>query len=182
MFSDFYQLDLHNKTCVCIRKSAMGHQQESDIPWFSYGYQKCVLVDYSFTEYIGPPKCGHYLVWNSYWNLKPLSNLFQTCVFMVFVLWSSLNHTPIKYRCPIKKSYQITPGYVEATPMVTVMILSVLFFQWFLGQCHMLISHIYSIDTINLHCPPIIERETTPKVLWPSILEPRKLIMEGIIF
>ena len=28
---------------------------------------------------------------------------------MAFVLWFSLNHTPIKYKGPIKKSNQITP-------------------------------------------------------------------------
>ena len=32
---------------------------------------------------------------------------------MMFVLWSSPNHTPIKYRCPIKKNCQITHAYLS---------------------------------------------------------------------
>ena len=34
---------------------------------------------------------------------------------MVFVLWSSLNHTPIKYKGPIKKSTWITPAHLMKT-------------------------------------------------------------------
>jgi hypothetical protein len=42
------------------------------------------------------------------------SNLFfNMCLFMVFVLWSSPNLTPIKYKCPIKKFYRITPAYLR---------------------------------------------------------------------
>lgn len=33
---------------------------------------------------------------------------------MVFVLWSSLSYTLIKYRCPIKKNDWITPTYIIA--------------------------------------------------------------------
>ena len=40
-------------------------------------------------------------------------NLSWTCVIMAFVLWSSPNHMPIKYRCRIKKSNQITPTYLK---------------------------------------------------------------------
>ena len=31
----------------------------------------------------------------------------------MFVLWSSSNHTPIKYNSPIKESHQITPAYLS---------------------------------------------------------------------
>ena len=31
------------------------------------------------------------------------SHLFQICTFVVFVFWSSHNHTPIKHSCPVKK-------------------------------------------------------------------------------
>ena len=30
------------------------------LPYFSYGYWKCMLVE-SLTEYIDPPNCVHYL-------------------------------------------------------------------------------------------------------------------------
>jgi hypothetical protein len=47
----------------------------------------------------------------TYWKLDSpwfsQSNLIKTCLFMVFVLRSSLSHTPIKCRCPIKKSNPI---------------------------------------------------------------------------
>ena len=35
---------------------------------------------------------------------------------MVFVIWSSPNHTPIKHRCPIKKRNRTTPGYLQQPP------------------------------------------------------------------
>ena len=85
-------------------------------PWFSYGYRKCMFVDF-LAKYISPPNWVHYwsvevvhwtYIFKLAYILKMSSNLFYTCVFMMFVLWSSLNHTPIKDGCPIKKSNQIT--------------------------------------------------------------------------
>ena len=35
-----------------------------------------------------------------------VSNIYWTSDVMVFILWSSSNHTTIKYRCPITKHYQ----------------------------------------------------------------------------
>ena len=45
------------------------HQEKSDrkldLPWLSYGYQKCMFVD-SLTEgCIGPPSFSHYWVWSA---------------------------------------------------------------------------------------------------------------------
>ena len=81
----------------CITKCMMKHQQKPywklDLLLFSYSYSnhKCLFVD-SF-----------------YW-MKMYSNLLYTCFSMVFVLWSLPNHTPIKYRCLIKKSNRIIPA------------------------------------------------------------------------
>ena len=50
MLFNFYQLDLHNKTCVALSKSIMKLIQKphwkSDLPLFSYGYRKCMFVDF----------------------------------------------------------------------------------------------------------------------------------------
>ena len=70
-------------------KFTMKHQQKLNFPLFSYGYWKCKLVD-SLIKYIGTPNDVHYWVWSVLW------------VFLR--MWSSSNHTPIKYRCSIKKS------------------------------------------------------------------------------
>ena len=40
---------------------------------------------------------------------KRSPTLLKMCVFMMFALWYSLNHTSIKYKGPIKKSNWITP-------------------------------------------------------------------------
>ena len=65
MFSNFYQLDLHNKTRVALAnlqwnicKNQIENQTSS---LFSYGYQKCMFVDF-LIGYIGPPNCVHYWV------------------------------------------------------------------------------------------------------------------------
>ena len=44
VFANFYQLDLHNKTCVALSKIVMKHLQKSDLPLFSYGNQNCMLI------------------------------------------------------------------------------------------------------------------------------------------
>ena len=52
------------RNLCCISKFAMKHQQKSDLPWFSYGYRKCMSVD-SLLEYKFSPNCVHYWVWSS---------------------------------------------------------------------------------------------------------------------
>ena len=82
----------------CISKSNMKDKQKSDwksdLPWFCYNlnYHKCMFVDF-LTGYI----------------VLPLESptTWKHVSFMVFIL--SSNHTPIKYRCSIKKSNRTTP-------------------------------------------------------------------------
>jgi hypothetical protein len=45
--------------------------------------------------------------------------LIQTCVFRMFVFCSSLIHTPIQYKCPIKGSNRITPAYLNVATYFT---------------------------------------------------------------
>ena len=49
IFSNFYQLDSHNTTCVCVSKSTMNHLPKPDwksyLPLFNHGYLKCKFVD-----------------------------------------------------------------------------------------------------------------------------------------
>ena len=50
------------KFLCCISKSMINHQHKSDtkvnLPIFTYGYWKCVLVD-SLIEYVAPSDCVH---------------------------------------------------------------------------------------------------------------------------
>ena len=65
MFSNFYQLDLHNKTQFALANSRCNIYKKSDqnldLPWYNYSNQKYMFVD-SLTGYIGPPNCVHYWV------------------------------------------------------------------------------------------------------------------------
>ena len=64
MFSNFYQLDLHNKNFVALANQESKLQdildQESDLAWYSHGYDKCVLVDL-LIDFISPP--NHVCYW-----------------------------------------------------------------------------------------------------------------------
>jgi hypothetical protein len=62
-FSNFYQLDSHYKTRVAFSKPLMKNLQKLDwkldLPLFSYGtYRKCMYVDFSTGDIIGPPNCA----------------------------------------------------------------------------------------------------------------------------
>ena len=68
----------------CINKFTVKHQrimdQKPDLPCFSYGNGKCILVD-SFTKHIQPPpNCVHYRVWSSWRNLKNVSLSDTLCL------------------------------------------------------------------------------------------------------
>ena len=78
------------ENACCIRKSTMKHMQKPDrksnLSYFTFGYQKCVFVDF-LTRHICALNCVHYL------SVKKLlvfenavQSLFNTCVFMTFVL------------------------------------------------------------------------------------------------
>ena len=41
----------------------------------------------SFTDYVGPSNCVHYLVWSFNEILNTQSNLLQGCVFMGFIFY-----------------------------------------------------------------------------------------------
>lgn len=73
---------------------------------------KCVFVD-SLTEYVSHLKCVKYQ-----WNLKDgVQSRLDTCLdgvcFFFAPLASPPNHTPMIYRCPIKKSNEIAPAYLK---------------------------------------------------------------------
>ena len=88
--SQLLPIECAQRNVCCNSKSTMKHQQKLDwmldLPLFNYIYHK-VHVWWFF--------------------------LFYTRVSTMFVLWSSSDHTPIKYRCPIKKSNQITPAHLS---------------------------------------------------------------------
>ena len=101
----------------CISKCRTKLQQKNEFktifPWFSHIYRKCLYVD-SLAEYIGSSSCVQRLVWsvNKFEGHTP--KLFYEHTFVVFVLWSSPNYTPIKYMSHLGKKNHITPAYVNA--------------------------------------------------------------------
>ena len=61
----FLLIIITQENSSCISKSMMKHLQNLErfvklsLPWFSYGYHKCMFVTF-ITKYIGPPNCVHY--------------------------------------------------------------------------------------------------------------------------
>ena len=106
---------ISQQSSCCISKPMMKHVQKpglkSDLPSFKYGSQKCMFVDFFLTIYVlelfpivFTIKCCRLV------TSKPIS--FKHVLFMMFALWSSLNHMPIKHRGLIKKLSQLRPMYV----------------------------------------------------------------------
>ena len=101
------------KLC-CISKSTTKHRQildwKSTLPWFfSDRSRKSMIVD-SSVECRSPPNCVQYWVCrvvDKIWKRSPIS--FECMCLQVFVLRSSPEDTPIKSRCPIKKSIRTAP-------------------------------------------------------------------------
>ena len=55
-----------------------------------------------------PLKCWVFI---KYQRQNPIS--YKQCVFTMFVIWPSPYHTPIKYKCMIKKDNQITHAHLR---------------------------------------------------------------------
>jgi hypothetical protein len=116
MFSNVYRLDLHNIACVALAKSTTSinknHSENWDYFLFGYRLWKCMFVD-SLTDCVGPPDfvftVERGVVSETWWR----SPIFLKHVTLWFsFLWSLLDHRPIKCRCPIKESDQVTPAYL----------------------------------------------------------------------
>jgi hypothetical protein len=67
-----------------------------------------MFVDF-LIRYIGPPNCVHYCV-----QLMFEDVVFETCVFVMFTLWSPPNHISIEWRGPIKKTRHYWGIYMQA--------------------------------------------------------------------
>ena len=67
MLSNFHWLDLWRETCVTLANlqwNICKNRMENQIlPWFSYGHQKCMFLDF-LTRYIGSRNYIHFWV---YW-------------------------------------------------------------------------------------------------------------------
>ena len=110
------RLDLHhNKTCVALANL-----------WWSIGRNRIENRTYPdgvmFIEsvHLLTPCLNAYVfltcwAWSGSPDSKMWFNLFETCVFMVFVVWSSPTHVLLEYRGPIKKRNQKTPTYLIPT-------------------------------------------------------------------
>ena len=94
------------KSC-CISRSTMRHMLQPYLPWFSYGYHRCILVDL-LTIYIDPPHRVYIVEYRAIINMsrRSLISLNRTWVLMMmlFALWSSPNCIPIKCRGPMKET------------------------------------------------------------------------------
>jgi hypothetical protein len=113
-----------HQACVALANTWWNINKKSDwwsnLPYFSKGYLKWI----SWIDNIGPPivfttVCG---VVNEIWGHGPTS--LKHVSLWCFVHWSSPNHTPIKYKCPIKKSNWLTHAYLRLIYLQTSKILS----------------------------------------------------------
>ena len=105
VFSNFCWLDSTQQDLFCVNKSPMKHIQKtdwkSDVPWFSYGYRKCMFVDFLLDMiHRSSQSCS---------LLRSSPIFFRHVCFMIFVMWFSLNYIPIKYRGPINKNNHVRP-------------------------------------------------------------------------
>ena len=115
MLFNFYRFDLHNKTHIASKNLRWNICKNRIENWTSLGLVMIVgmFVDF-LVGYIDPsPNCIHCKcrvvinIWKS-----PIS--FKHVVFVMFALWSSPNHIPIKSRSPIKKTSHLRPIYCKA--------------------------------------------------------------------
>ena len=54
--------EIYNKICVALAsfdETIATTGLKTGSPWFSYGHQKCMFVDF-LTGYLSPPNCVHY--------------------------------------------------------------------------------------------------------------------------
>ena len=104
---------------LVLSKSMMKHHQRSDknsslcFICLGYCYQKCMCCWFLEWIYRSFQLCSLLSAGLLIKTRRLSSNLFETCVVMLFVLWSSPNHTLIKYRCPMKKSNRVTPAHFD---------------------------------------------------------------------
>ena len=73
------------KSC-CISRSTMRHMLQPYLPWFSYGYHRCILVDL-LTIYIDPPHRVYIVEYRAIINMsrRSLISLNRTWVLMMML-------------------------------------------------------------------------------------------------
>ena len=94
MFSNFYGLDYHKQNLCCISKSTMKHWQKPDLPWFGYGYWKCMFVGF-LSEYIyrSSPLCSVLSVEYLLVFEDVVQSLLNMCFYDVYSLILTEPHT-----------------------------------------------------------------------------------------
>ena len=116
MFSNFYQLYLHNKTCIAlanlqwnIYKNWIENWTNLDVVMVSGS--ACSLIS-ELDTYVLPMmfiiECRVVIM---IWRCSPMS--FKHVFFMMFALRSPPNHIPLKYRGLIKKTSHLRPIYLK---------------------------------------------------------------------
>ena len=120
VFSNFYQLRLHNKSSCCISKSTMKYFHQKTglrlcLPgWLSYGYRKCMVVGFVI-GYTCPPNCVRFKcgVVINIWGRSPIS--FSLCLYEVCSLIPAEAHYQsnlgglIKKTCHLRLVYLMQP-------------------------------------------------------------------------
>ena len=115
MITNFYRLDLHNTIHVVLANLQWNICKKSNwtlyLPWVSYGYCKCMFVNI-LTRYIGSSQLRS-LLSGEYLSIfeDVVQSLLTMCFLRWFVLCSSPNHIPIKYRGPIMEKSHLRPIY-----------------------------------------------------------------------
>ena len=130
-FSNFYRLDSHNKTHVAIAnlwrnicQSRIGNN--TSLHSIMLIISACMFISF-LIGYISPLQlCSllsvEYVVVNI-WRRTPIS-FKHVSLFMMFSLWSSPNHIPIKHRGPIKQTSHLRPISLYIIPSPHLLVLA----------------------------------------------------------
>ena len=92
-----------------ISESTMTRQPKSDLPLSSYGYRKCMFVDF-FTKYVGFSTCLHCRVWSGWWKMCTL--FFNNVNLVHFLKWWG-EENPIL--CMRRRDYQHPGVWIRAS-------------------------------------------------------------------
>ena len=101
-----------------------------ELMWMSSSLSKwlllCLLVGH-----VGFPSYVDFWAYNGCCILSMHSNLFWTCVFLVFILAAIPNHIPLKYRCPVEIVNWNRHVYLRVYFMLASHVLSPIAFKFY---------------------------------------------------
>ena len=96
-----HEFNMSTPPCSVPTKFAMKHQHKPNwklnVPSFNSGYRRWTFIEFLIERHVLQLRSMSNVEWLFVYE-SVVQSLWDTCIFMVFALWSSLNHTPIKSR------------------------------------------------------------------------------------